>query len=339
MTAVFLNGHFIEPDQARVSAFDAGFQHGVGVFETMSGRVEDGRGQVFRLDEHLDRLIASARELGLGETLRHAPLSEAVLRTLEHSGLPRARVRLTVTGGDLNLLGRPAQPAPTAQGEGASARKGLDPTVLLVAQPATPYPQEMFDSGVTAVIADTRVNPLDPLAGHKTLNYWGRLRELQSAAQKRAGEAILFQVSNHLAGGCVSNIFLVREGELWTPIARGEEEDVAGEETGRPDEDPGQPQSGQAVPQTQGGRAVMPSPVLPGITRGWILEWAAAQKVPVRRRMLSINDLLGAEEVFLTNSSWGVLPVVAVEKERIGPGGVGELTRQVRNAWLEARDA
>ena len=64
---------------------------------------------------------------------------------------------------------------------------------MIVVQPATEYPAEMFERGVMAVIADMRVNPLDPMSGHKTLNYWGRLRELQAAAAKRAGEAIVFR--------------------------------------------------------------------------------------------------------------------------------------------------
>src|SRR4051794_22593279 len=107
MATVFLNGKFYSQDEARVPAFDAGFQHGVGLFETMSGRVDaDGQAEVFRLEDHLSRLIGSAAELGLSDALREGPLSEAVLRTVEKAGLERARVRLTVTGGDLNLLGR-----------------------------------------------------------------------------------------------------------------------------------------------------------------------------------------------------------------------------------------
>jgi D-alanine transaminase len=51
--------------------------------------------------------------------------------------------------------------------------------------------------------------------------------------------------------------------------------------------------------------------------------------------MLAIEDLFNADEVFLTNSSWGVLPVVAVEQHEVGSGTVGEITRQLRLAWLE----
>jgi branched-chain amino acid aminotransferase len=336
MATVFLNGRFITQDEASVSAFDAGFQHGVGLFETMSARLEDGRAEIFRLEHHLQRLIDSAGALGLTDRLRIHALAEAVGLTVERSGLARARVRLTVTGGDLNMLARAASlrrggsasgGSEEPQAEASDATRGsLDPTVLIVAQPATEYPPEMFERGITAAIADTRINPLDPMSGHKTLNYWGRLRELQAAAARRAGEAIVFTVTNHIAGGCVSNIFVYKDNELLTPIARGEEEAVAAHEM------PGS-EGERASPKTTTG-AVLPSPVLPGITRGWVMEWAAQQQVGVAQRMLTIHELLGADEVFLTNSSWGVLPVVRVEREEIGAGVVGGLAADLRRAWL-----
>jgi branched-subunit amino acid aminotransferase/4-amino-4-deoxychorismate lyase len=60
---IWLNGAFVEGDAARVSALDAGLQHGVGLFETMQAR----HGRVFRLADHLDRLAESAAELGLAD--------------------------------------------------------------------------------------------------------------------------------------------------------------------------------------------------------------------------------------------------------------------------------
>lgn len=57
--------------------------------------------------------------------------------------------------------------------------------------------------------------------------------------------------------------------------------------------------------------------------------------ITVRRRMLSIDELLDADEVMLTNSSWGLLPVTKVEQKQIGRGKVGPLTEQLRRALLE----
>ncbi|MEC9372713.1 MAG: aminotransferase class IV, partial [Planctomycetota bacterium] len=271
---------------------DAAVQHAVGLFETMHAR----RGSVFRIRDHIARLARSARELGLSEAIRERPLAQAVQLAVQRSELERARVRLTVTGGDLNLL--------ASTGKGPS-----DPTVLIDVQPATDYPDEMFTRGVAAAIADQRANPLNHFEGHKTINYWWRLRALQSAASRGAGESIVLQVTNHLAGGAVSNIFLVKNGSLATPIAHTEEEQGA-----------------------------MHSPILPGVTRRTIIELADRMGVGCAKRMLSVDDLLDADEVFLTNSSWGVLPVVRVEASEIGDAKPGELTMDLRRKWSAAID-
>ncbi|RMH10083.1 MAG: hypothetical protein D6695_12235 [Planctomycetota bacterium] len=292
---VFIQGQIVSRDEARISAFDAGLMHGVGLFETMLARLTGDGVRVFQLDEHLDRLAASAAELGLSNDVRTGPLADAVRLTVERSGLALARVRLTMTGGDLNLL----------ESEG---RSNHTPTVMVSAQPATAYPQAMFEHGVMVVLGDLRLNPLDPTAGHKTLNYWARLRELQAAASKGAGEAILLQVTNHVAGGCVSNLFAVKDGSLHTPIAHGEED-----------------------------RGAVPSPVLAGTTRAAVIEAARQRRMGTARRMMTIDDLLDADELFLTNSSWGVLPVVRVEAETIGDGSPGPVTRCLREAIETAR--
>ncbi len=296
--SVFLNGQFVHRDAAQISAFDAGFQHGVGLFETLIATSTPDGVVVRDLDEHLDRLQSSAATLGLSDELKTGPLGEAIVETVKRSGLSSARVRLTVTGGDLNMLQ-------------TTGRSGHQPTVLIQATPTTPYPDEMFSNGVMATLGQARANPLDPTAGHKTLNYWWRLRELQAAAAKGAGEAIIFQVSNHICGGCVSNLFVVEGGHLITPIAQGEEDEVG-------------------TPETREGK--IPSPVLPGITRMRVIEQAAAMGIKTTKRMMTIDDLLDAQEVFLTNSSWGVLPVVRVEAETIGDGAVGAVTKKIRDA-------
>ena len=81
--------------------------------------------------------------------------------------------------------------------------------------------------------------------------------------------------------------------------------------------------------------AVYGPPVLPGITRAAVLELAAEIGLEASRARLTIDDLLAADEVFLTNSSWGILPVTAVERETVGEGDVGEMTGRLREAWLE----
>ncbi|MCC6229440.1 MAG: aminotransferase class IV family protein [Phycisphaerales bacterium] len=327
MPTVFLNGRFCAADGAMVSAFDAGFQHGVGLFETILASVSGGEARVPFLGDHLDRLVESARALGLSETLRRDPLGDAVVETAERAaremnagngnggggggGETRLRVRLTITGGDLNMLGRARSTGDGGESGGGGAH---NPTLLIHAQRATEYPEAMFERGVLVTLAEMRVNPFNPLEGHKTLSYWARLRELQAAAAKRAGEALVFTITNHLAGGCVSNAMIVKDGVIHTPIARGEEE--------------------QEATRTGGNGVPIPSPVLPGVTRKVVTRLAGEVGLEVRRRMITIHEILSADEVFLTNSSWGVLPVTRVESQAIGSGEVGGVTGQIRRMWL-----
>ncbi|MFI4916423.1 MAG: aminotransferase class IV [Phycisphaerales bacterium JB060] len=308
MATVFLNGRLLRDDdpEASVSLSDAGFMHGVGLFETMTARHTPSGVRVVRVDEHVGRLVGSAKELGLAGSLRAGPLAEAVEHTaqshLENRSGETARLRLTVTGGDLNLVRREAERV------GAGAQT---PTVAIVAQSATVYPQELYERGGMMVVADAKANPFEPTAGHKTLNYWWRLRELQNALAKGGTEALVFSITNHVCGGSVSNVFAVKDGELLTPIARGEEADVAGKS------------------------GAMPSAVLPGVTRAAVLEIAREQGLACQRRMLAIGDLLDADEVFCTNASFGVLAMTRIEGREIGDGAVGPISRRLREALLE----
>jgi len=299
---VWINGNFVDRASAKVSAFDAGFQHAVGLFETMLAT----QGRVFRIDRHLARLAHSAAELGLSPSIKTRPLAEIVEAVVGASqlaeGNARARVRLTMTGGDLNLL-RPG----SSGGGGGGATTSIDPTLMIVVSPATEYPEEMFSKGIGVLVPSARASRHDPGAGHKAVNYWWRLLALRQAAGVGMGECLVLSDTNHVCGGAVSNVFIVRDGVIMTPFARGEEGD---------------------------GAPV--SPVLPGVTRAVVMESAASAAIPCERRVLDIRQVLEAEEVFLTNSGWGVLPVVRVEGHVVGGGQPGRVTAKLRSMWLSA---
>ncbi len=287
---IYLNGQLVPAADAKVSIEDAGIQHAVGLFETFFC----SQGKVFRLDRHLQRLKKSAHELGLSPALHTEPLAEAVEQVIAANNLQEARLRLTLTAGTLSLLRKDNETA-------AAVRQ----TVAIVPSQATVFDPAYFERGVTVAAHGPLANPFDPGAGHKTLNYWSRLQALRAAAQLGASESILLSITNHLASGCVSNLFLAKDGILKTPIAHGEEAEQA-----------------------------LRAPVLPGITRETVLEAAAVRGIPVEKRMLTIDDLLSADEVFLTNGNWKVLPVVRVEKTEIGDATPGPMTLDLRQDVL-----
>jgi branched-chain amino acid aminotransferase len=282
----WLNGGFVDVTEAKVSAFDMGFQHAVGLFETMRA----SHGQVFRPEAHMARLAESAKELMLTDTLRPGPLVEAIQETVARNGLLEARIRLTLSGGA--MIRRPDE------------TQDIDPTILIHAQPRTVYPDALYEKGIRVVVANDRLNPFDSHAGHKTLSYWSRLSALQSAGTHGAAEALWFTVSNHLGCGSTSNVFVVRGDTVFTPPARGEEEPGA-----------------------------LRSPVLPGVTRSALFEVARENGLTIERRLLDINDVLTADEVMLSNSGWGLLPVIGIERETITGGEPGPVFSALRSGF------
>jgi branched-subunit amino acid aminotransferase/4-amino-4-deoxychorismate lyase len=180
----------------------------------------------------------------------------------------------------------------------AQAEVQRKPTLLITATEFRPYPPEFYDKGVLVVLCPSRQNPTDPTCGHKTTSYYSRLLALQLAHQRLATEALWFTTDNRLAEGCVSNVFLVKNSVLQTPP--------------------------------------IGTPVLPGIARRTVCEVAQQQSIELGEKDLTINDVLGADEIFLTNVIMGVLPVVEVEKHSVGEGKVGPVTRRLREAFAQA---
>jgi branched-chain amino acid aminotransferase len=273
MEQVFLNGRLVPAAEAKIGVDDSSFLYGIGLFETM--RAVGGR--VFRLDDHLNRLTASATALSILNTYTVSQISEGIGQVLRANDLSDARLRLTLPSGPLR------------------AEEDRQCTLLITAAPFVPYPKEYFEKGVRVVITDFRQNTKDPFTGHKTTCYGPRLAALRQAHEKLAAEAIWFTAENRLAEGCISNLFLVREGVLLTP------------------------------PLT--------TPVLPGIARRTVLEIAEQEKIKFEERPLDINDLLAAEEVFLTNVIMTLLPVTAVEAHTVAEGKPGPLTKRLTQKY------
>ncbi|MEJ5260409.1 MAG: aminotransferase class IV [Anaerohalosphaeraceae bacterium] len=275
MEQVFLNGSLVPASEARIGIDDSSFLYGIGLFETMRAV----RGRVFRFSDHWQRLADSAQTLSIVNSYSQEEVQDAVGQVLQANQLTDARIRLTLTGGSLR------------------AEENRRSTLLITATAFVPYPKEYFDKGVRVVITDYRQNPKDPFAGHKTTCYGPRLAALRVAHEKLAAEALWFTTENRLAEGCISNVFLIRQGKLLTPP--------------------------------------LSTPVLPGIARKTVLELARQEQIPTEERPLDINDLLAAEEVFLTNVVMTILPVVAVEGHTVGEGKPGPVTKLLTEKYEE----
>ena len=173
------------------------------------------------------------------------------------------------------------------------------PTLLITAAKLQPYPPEYYKKGVLVVLCPFRQNPDDPTCGHKTTSYYSRMIALRIAHQNRAAEALWFTTDNRLAEGCVSNVFLVKDSALYTPPLK--------------------------------------TPVLAGIARKTICRLAMENSIKLIEKDLSIEDLLDADEIFLTNVIMQALPVVSVEKHIVGKGKVGPIAEELKEKYDERR--
>ncbi len=170
-------------------------------------------------------------------------------------------------------------------------------TICTTASPLTPYPPELYDKGAAVLVSRFRQIPEDPLAGHKTTSYFSRLLALKQAHQAGCNEALWFTTQNLLAEGSISNVFIVKSNAVATPP--------------------------------------LDTPVLPGVARTTVLDLCAQEDLKPEERTLTINDLLDADEVFLTNVIMQVMPVCQVEKREIGNGKPGPVTTNLLQRFRE----
>jgi len=170
-------------------------------------------------------------------------------------------------------------------------------TLLITATKLTPYPEQYYRKGILVVLSPFRQNPADPVSGHKTTSYFSRMTALRLAHRNRAAEALWFTVDGRLAEGCISNVFLVRDSTLCTPPIE--------------------------------------TPVLAGVARKTVCEIAINKSIRLVEKPLSIDDVLAADEMFLTNVIMQVMPINSVEKHILGDGRVGPVTRQLQTEFDE----
>ena len=196
---VYLNGILVPRSLATISPFDHGFLYGYALFETMRSY----NSTIFRLERHLDRLSKAAATLGIDSQLASHNLERACYDVLTTNELADARLRLTVSAGEGDIIPNPA------------TCKGV--TVFIVARKLAPLLPEQYEKGYRAVVSSVRRNSQSPLSRLKTSCYLENIVAKQEARAAGADEAIMLNESGFVTEGSSSNIFLVDKGMLVTP--------------------------------------------------------------------------------------------------------------------------
>ena len=276
---VFLNDQLVDANKATISIFDTSVMHGVGLFESMRAY----NGKIFRLEDHLDRLLSSASQLKLNITQSRAEITNAIVSLLEANNLSAkdARLRLTITPGSLREV----------------TEDGPPKNSIIITASAMPIQRGQKIAAMPVIISSYRLNSEEPTSGHKTLNYFNRLTILQQAHVEGFGEALCFSVKGFLCGGCLNNIFLVKDGKLITPA--------------------------------------LTKPVIPGITRKVVLEIARKSGIKTDEHDITSQELMEADEIFLTGSSQGIIPASNIGGHKIGEGDTGVITSKIIDKYQE----
>ena len=277
---IFLDGEFVEKEDAKISVFDHGLLYGDGVFEGIRSYSR----RVFRFDEHVGRLYRSAKSIKLKIPMPKEELKGRVIETLKINGFNDAYIRVVVTRGVGDL--------------GLDPRKCSDPTVFIIADKIVLYPDELYENGLPIVMAKTRRNhpkSLNPRI--KSLNYLNNILGKIEAIDGGTEEALMLSVEGYVAECTGDNIFIVKNGELFTP------------------------------PFEHGS--------LEGITQKAVIELADKRGIKTEFRKMLPTEVLEAEECFLTGTAAEIIPVVKLDGRNIGTGKPGKITTELLQDFRE----
>ncbi|ABO67936.1 MULTISPECIES: branched-chain-amino-acid transaminase [Geobacillus] len=197
---IFLNGEFVTKENAKISVYDHGFLYGDGVFEGI--RVYSGN--VFRLEEHIDRLYNSAKSIMLNIPYTKDEMINHVLETVRRNGYQDAYIRLVVSRGVGDL--------------GLDPYKCKSPQVVIIVEPLALFPKHLYETGIEVVTVATRRNRSDVLSPKvKSLNYLNNVLVKIEAHLANVSEALILNDQGYVAEGSGDNIFIVKNGVVYTP--------------------------------------------------------------------------------------------------------------------------
>jgi len=255
-----------------LNVHDRGLAYGDGVFRT--ARVSRGRALCWL--HHYQKLQADCQVLGL-TCPNYSVLSKELNQIA--AAMPECVLKIIVTRG----------PGP----RGYRVTAGMQPTRIIMAGPLPEYPTSYYQQGVRLRVCDLRLSLQPRLAGIKHLNRLENVMARQEWDDASIAEGLLLDSEGYVIGGTMTNLFMLKGHELWTPDL------------------------------TRCGVA--------GVQRKRVLERAAASGIPCTERHITLPQLLQADEIFLTNSVIGVWQVSEIGQNRWETGAFTPKVRQWLN--------
>lgn len=197
---VYVNGEFVDKKDAKVSVFDHGLLYGDGVFEGIRAY----GGNVFKLDEHVDRLYDSASYISLNIPMTKDEMRGSILEGLKINKLKDAYVRVVVTRGEGTL--------------GLDPDLCKNPSVIIIVDRIELYSKELYEKGLEIITAATRRNISESMSARvKSLNYLNNIMAKIEGKNAGVPEALMLNQEGYVAECTGDNIFAVKNGVLRTP--------------------------------------------------------------------------------------------------------------------------
>ena len=282
---IWFNGKLIPFEEANIHVLSHVVHYGTSVFEGIRCyQTERGSG-VFRLPEHIRRLIDSAKIYRMAPPYDLDTLQAATLQTITKSGLQACYIRPVVFRGTGSMG---VNPLPNS----------ID-TFIAVWEWGAYLGPEALEEGVDVKVASwARMAPNTfPAMAKAGGNYLNAGLVKMDAVLDGYEEGIMLSVDGYLAEGSGENLFLIRDGVLYT--------------------------------------APTSLSILPGITRDSIIRIARDRGYTVEEKQIPREALYIADELFFTGTAAEVTPIRSVDKYKIGAGRRGPITHELQEAFFD----
>ncbi len=281
---IWYDGKMVNWRDATTHVLTHTLHYGMGVFEGVRAYKTDKGTAIFRLKEHTDRLFRSAHILQMKMPFSKQEMMEAQKAAVRENNLESAYMRPMAFYG--------------AEAMGISA-KTLSTHVIVAAWKWGAYMgQEALDNGIrvkTSSFSRHHVN-ITMCKAKANGNYINSILAHQEAAQDGYDEALLLDVDGFVAEGSGENIFIVRNGKLYTPDLTS---------------------------------------ALEGITRDTIVQLAGEIGLQVIEKRITRDEVYSADEAFFTGTAAEVTPIRELDRRNIGAGTAGPVTKHLQKLFFE----
>ncbi len=281
---IWLDAEMVPWREAKVHVLTHTLHYGMGVFEGVRAYQTEEGPAIFRLEEHTNRLFNSAKILNMGIPFSKEAINQAQVDVVKQNNLSSAYLRPMCFYG--------------SEGMGLRA-DNLKTHVMVAAWPWGAYlGEDGLQKGIrikTSSFTRHHVN-VTMCKAKANGNYMNSMLALQEALRDGYDEAMLLDVDGFVAEGSGENIFIVRNGTIFTPDLTS---------------------------------------ALDGITRNTIFTLAKEIGVDIVEKRITRDEVYIADEVFFTGSAAEVTPIREVDNRQIGEGGRGPLTEKLQTMYFD----